>query len=191
MNKIDPQFIQMLREGNEDALVEIYKLYRNDFINWSVKNYSCSEDEAKDVFQDTVIILYQNILNNKFKVINSELKTYLFAIGKFKLLNLLKKSSKQVTLSYFELINGIEPNENAMYEKYDDDHLNEIVKMYLSQQCDDCRQVLEMYYFKGMDMKSIAEEMGYKNADVAKRKKYKCFKKLAEMIKDIKNLVLL
>jgi hypothetical protein len=37
-------------------------------------------------------------------------------------------------------------------------------------------------------MKSIAKEMGYKNADVAKKKKYECFKKLAQMVK--KNLMM-
>ncbi|MBK6986715.1 MAG: hypothetical protein IPH32_19140 [Bacteroidetes bacterium] len=50
------------------------------------------------------------------------------------------------------------------------------------------QESIELYYFKELDMKSIAEEMGYKNADAAKEK-YECFKKLAVMVK--KNLMIL
>jgi len=40
-----------------------------------------------------------------------------------------------------------------------------------------------LYYMEEKDMRSIAEELGYKNADVAKKKKYEVFRKLCALVK--------
>ena len=45
-----------------------------------------------------------------------------------------------------------------------------------------CKEILEMYYEKGYDMESIASRIGYKNADVAKKKKYECLKSLEDRV---------
>jgi DNA-directed RNA polymerase specialized sigma24 family protein len=39
------------------------------------------------------------------------------------------------------------------------------------------------YYFEEMSMQDIAEKLGFANTDTAKTKKYKCKKKLDELIK--------
>jgi hypothetical protein len=41
-----------------------------------------------------------------------------------------------------------------------------------------------MYYIEEKDMKTIAAELGYKNADVAKKRKYEVFRKLAGLVKN-------
>jgi hypothetical protein len=46
-----------------------------------------------------------------------------------------------------------------------------------------CKEILEMYYEREYDMESIALKVGYKNANVAKKKKYECLKALEERIK--------
>jgi len=48
---------------------------------------------------------------------------------------------------------------------------------------DTCRKVLSYYYFDGMSMQEIADRVGFANTDTAKTKKYKCKKKLDELIK--------
>ena len=59
----------------------------------------------------------------------------------------------------------------------------EMVRKYLEQLDGNCRKVLELYYLQGMKMEEIARELGYKNANVAKKKKSLCLKKLAELVK--------
>ena len=39
------------------------------------------------------------------------------------------------------------------------------------------------YYFDGLSMSDIAEKLGYANTDTAKTKKYKCKKRLDELVK--------
>ena len=178
-----------IKNGNEEALLSLYKTYRNEFISWASNTYQLSKDDAKDIFQDVIIAFYENIKSGQLTSISGSVKTYLFAIGKFKTINFLKKSHKSVTFSDFDLLRVIEPSENVIMDKEENEFIKDTVKKYLNEQCEDCKKVLELYYFKEMDMKTIASEMGYKNADVAKKKKYECFKKLAEMVR--KNLMVL
>lgn len=181
--------IQKIKQDSDTVLVEFYKLYRNEFISWALKNYNLGSENAKDIFQDSIISFYNNVKSGKLTEFTSDVKTYLFAIGKFKIINFQKKQQRSVTFSNFDLLNINEPMENSMQDKEEHEFIKATVKKYLDEQCDDCKKVLELYYFKEMDMKSIAEEMGYKNADVAKKKKYECFKKLAEMVR--KNMMFL
>ena len=46
-----------------------------------------------------------------------------------------------------------------------------------------CRKVLTYYYFDGMSMAEIAERLGFANTNTAKTKKYKCKKKLDEIVR--------
>ncbi|MFN8117520.1 MAG: sigma-70 family RNA polymerase sigma factor [Bacteroidia bacterium] len=181
-------YIKEIKNGNETVLVELYKLYRNEFISWSFKNYNITDEDAKDIFQETIIAFYNNVKSGQLHEFTSDVKTYLFAIGKFKIINFLKKQQRSVTFSDFDLLKVEEPINNEMLDKEENEFIKATVKKYLNEQCEDCKKVLELYYFKDLDMKTIAEEMGYKNADVAKKKKYECFKKLAEMVK--KNLMM-
>ena len=182
-------YLAEIKNGNDSALVELYKLYRNEFINWSYNNYHISSDDAKDIFQETIIAFYNNVRIDQLTELRSDLKTYLFAIGKFKTLTFLKKHNRLVTYSDFNVLKVVEPTENTMDNKAEQEFIKETVRKFLNEQCEDCKKVLELYYFKEMNMKAIAKEMGYKNSDVAKKKKYECFKKLAEMVK--KNLTVL
>lgn len=182
-------YIKEIKNGNENVLLELYKLYRNEFLNWSLINYKINKEDGKDIFQDTVIAFYNNVKSGALTHLTSDVKTYLFAIGKFKIINFLKKQQRSVTFSDFDLLKVEEPINNEMLDKEENEFIKDTVKKYLNEQCEDCKKVLELYYFKDLDMKTIALEMGYKNADVAKKKKYECFKKLAEMVR--KNLTVL
>ena len=48
----------------------------------------------------------------------------------------------------------------------------------------DARRVLEMFYFKGMNMKDIAREMGYSSEGYARKRKYQCMNKLKQLIRN-------
>ena len=48
---------------------------------------------------------------------------------------------------------------------------------------DTCQKVLSYYYFDGMSMTDIAEKLNFSNTDTAKTKKYKCKKRLDQLVK--------
>ena len=178
------ELIERIKEGDNEVLMELYKQYRNPFINWAIQNFGSNAEEAKDVFQEVIVSFYSNIKSGRLTSLTSDVKTYLFAIGRFHLVNLYKKNSRQVTFSGLGLINVEEPYESSMENKQEEEHIKETVKNLLNNQCKDCKKVLELYYFKELNMEQIAEEMGYKNANVAKKKKYECLKKVMQSVKN-------
>lgn len=60
---------------------------------------------------------------------------------------------------------------------------NKIVAECIEQLGETCKKVLMYYYFEEMSMQDIADKLGFANTDTAKTKKYKCKKKLDELIK--------
>ncbi|MFY9309612.1 MAG: sigma-70 family RNA polymerase sigma factor [Bacteroidia bacterium] len=181
--------IHKIKQGDQQPLVDAYKLYRNEFIHFAFTNYGCGAEAAKDIFQDVLVTFYDKIKRGELTELTSGLKTYLFAIGKNKIINFQKRAQRSVTFSGFDLSKVNEPIENLMADKEEQEFIKETINKFLNEQCEDCKKVLKMYYFEELDMNTIAGKMGYKNADVAKKKKYECFKKLAEMVK--KNITML
>ena len=188
MHEKDNKIIQEIKSGNESPLVEIYKLFRNEFLAWGLHNYAINEEQLKDIYQDTILDLQQNIISGQLNHLTSTLKTYLFQIGKFKIINFLKRESRITYLPDAKFINT--EREDFMRTEERQYKLENIAKA-MSKLPKDCQDLLKLYYFKEYDMSSIARELNYKNADTAKSKKSVCMKKLlAELSKLSKILVL-
>src|SRR6478736_7617851 len=95
---IEPLIIQEIKNGNNTQLAEINKAYRSEFVGWASINYQCDKEEARDIYQASVIALYDNIINEKLQQLNGSVKTYLFAIGKNKIME-LRRADKKFDLS--------------------------------------------------------------------------------------------
>lgn len=175
--------IKEIRLGNQKPLYDLYRMYRNDFVRWGIQHYSCNEAEAKDVFQEVVLSFYQNVVSGRLSELTGDIRTYLYSIGKYQLLNLIKKNKRTVTSSHLELINPLNDADYSMELKDEEQHNTEMVRQHLALLDEKSRRILEMYYLEGKNMEEIAKEVGYKNADVAKKKKYEVMKKLAVLVK--------
>lgn len=177
------KLIEEIRSGSEKPLVELYKKYRNEFIVWAQSKYKIRKEQAQDVFQESLFEFYQNIISGKLTELVSNEKTYIFQIGKFKIINSIKKESKITYFENLQLIKGKEFEEFMQVE--DQNYSNEQLKDAIAKLPEDCQKVLKLYYFDEFDMESIAENMGYKNADTAKSKKSICMKKLIIELKKL------
>lgn len=178
MNLETSAIIEAIKAGSEKILFNIYETYRNDFVRWAIHNHQISVEEAKDVFQESVIGLYKNVKAGKLETIEVSIKTYLFSIGKNTILNAVKRRKIELR-AYENFENGIG---NGIHEHYDHEHLINLVKRVYRSMGSPCKEILEMFYEKGFDMESIASRIGYKNADVAKKKKYECMSHLESRI---------
>jgi RNA polymerase sigma factor (sigma-70 family) len=176
--------IQEIKSGNDDILNSLYEQYRNEFIAFSAKNFNTQNEQSKDAFQEAILDFYQNIITGKLLELTSSAKTYLFQIGRNKVLNILKKEQRLIYLEDLQLIKGQE------YESFvEEDEVaftQEQIQSIISEMAADCQKVLKLYYFNEYDMESIAVEMNYKNANTAKSKKSLCMKKLISKLNELK-----
>lgn len=172
----DQNVIARIRNGDEQKLADIYRAYRNDFIYWAVRNYGILEETARDVYQMAVVIFYENIRNGKLTHLQSSVKTYLFAIGKNKIMEELVAQRRAQQLQ-----------ENFRYEPLpgdtieDKEDLYKILEVALQELGEPCRTVLDMYYYKNYGIEEIAQAMNYKGNDSAKTQKYKCLMRLKKI----------
>ncbi len=54
----DDNLFLRLQSGDEDSLSIIYERYRNEFIDWAIKRHNCTVEDAKDIFQNVVVIFF-------------------------------------------------------------------------------------------------------------------------------------
>ncbi len=174
----DEVIIEEIRNGNSNQLAIIYREYRSEFIAWITANYSCSRDEARDVYQVSILTLHENILNNKLQKLQSSVKTYLFAIGKNKFLE-FKKSDSRISSDVDATTIDIEDVSTWDYEEKE--QKLQVTAKSLEKLGDPCKTLLELYYFHGMSMDEIAGKLSYKNRATTKNLKCKCLARLRKI----------
>lgn len=172
----EQEILEELSQGSREALTKIYKDYRQPFIHWSVSTYALSTDDAKDLYQTTVILFYENVLNKKLTTLNSSLKTYLFAIGKNKIREHLRKTGK--TFIGLDSVPDQPYYDDILTDDDTDKKSYAIFKKCLDALGDPCKNVLVSFYYKNFTMAEIADAFDYKNEATAKNSKYKCLQRL-------------
>ena len=172
----DESLINDFRNGNTASLGLLYREHRRDFVRWALGRYSVEREEAEDVFSDAVVDVYQNIVSGRYqKNPGASLKSYLYEVGKYKILNILNKN--RITGNHHRKILA-----SSEYSYQIDNEgfagMADKVASLMNAIDEKCRQVLSLYYFHNLSMEHIAREMGFKNDDVAKNKKLKCLRRL-------------
>lgn len=174
-------------KNGELELKKIYQKYRSEFLLWAVRDHSCTMEEAQDIFQQTVVIFYENIIQEKVSEITSKVKTYLFGIGKNKIYELSRDKRKK----QFQVHEQIFVNSDNYFENEDKEYEEKLnkVKVCLIKLGDPCKTLLEQYYYHNKSMIEISGILDYKNSDTTKNLKYKCLQRLRRMfISDLDTL---
>ena len=162
------------------AVETIYKLNFNMVQSLVVNNNGNAED-ARDIFQETMIVLYEKVRSGSFEL-NCQLKTYIYSISRrlwLKRLNQLQRFAQDVG-KLEETVPVDEQLEIHTQRNTDFLHMEEA----LERLGEPCRTLLEAYYLKKKSMVEIAEDFGYTNADNAKNQKYKCLMRLRKLFFD-------
>lgn len=177
----DQQILDALRSEGSNGLKQFYESYRNDFMAFARK-YTSAEEDVLDVYQDTVIAFYENVSREKIKTLRSSLKTYLFSIGKYKLIDHLKRKGK--TISSDDPEYSRELIDDSVEEKIQLNEQQTQLKQALNQLGEQCRDLLLLFYYRRYSIDAIREEMNYKNDNVVKAHKSRCMKKLRTLFKE-------
>ncbi|MFY0627834.1 MAG: sigma-70 family RNA polymerase sigma factor [Reichenbachiella sp.] len=167
----DHEVLERMSRGDERALDFLYSKYYKMMIR-IVLNNSGTEDEAKDIFQDALLVFWQKAISGNL-VLTSKISTYIYSIC----LNLWRKELDRKSRNSGEMV------EEATYQDFEKKERIKIINDCINQLGDTCRRILTYHYFDGLSMSDIAEKLEFANTDTAKTKKYKCKKKLDLMIK--------
>lgn len=175
----DDELLRGLASGSDEALAQLYRRYFPMVLHF-VSGNSGSEDEAKDIYQETLIVLYEKVRSGSFEL-HCLLKTYIYSVSR-------RLWLKQLAYKNRFVVNDIEnqvTDSAAIGQMSDDltdheerDRQFELMADSLDRLGEPCRTLLEDFYIRHLSMQDITEKFGYTNADNAKTQKYKCLMRL-------------
>jgi len=172
---------------DDSVLHYLYKEFFPMIRNLVVTN-SGSEDDAKDILQEGLIVIYEKAKNNELDL-SCTIKTYLYSVCRNLWLKELRKSGRQV--SFNEIHNETIPVTDETEEQENLSNQQQIITKLIEQIGESCKQILIYFYYENLSMNGIADKMGYTNAGNAKTQKYKCLKKLQKMaLEQYKNITI-
>jgi RNA polymerase sigma factor (sigma-70 family) len=167
----------MLKGNNAELLQLLYKSLLPKVIQM-VKSKNGTEDDAKDVFQDAVIIFMREYRYGKFDITKS-IEGYIFIISRNLWINTLKRNNKMIQTDDMNIF------ESFGYEtaaQYDIDEREQEIKGIFKHLGKTCLEILQAQIFEGLDYKEIAEKIGLASGDVVKTYKNRCKNKLLDLL---------
>ncbi len=172
----DDTVLTALRNGDLAALDSVYIEHREEFLAWITRTYGCTMEDAKDIYQVSTLLLYENAVSGKLVSFSGTLKTYLFAIGKNKAREWARQKQRFVQEQLME------PEAEGAVDD-DKETLFRMVEHGLEQLGDPCRELLKLFYFQKKSVEEITAALKYKNRDTTKNLKYKCLNRLRKICK--------
>ena len=173
----DSDIILGILNESPETLNRLYTTYF-PMVLQLVLNNSGDEDDAKDIFQESVIVLYNKVKTGNFEL-HSKLKTFIYSVSRRLWLKRLSIDAKTVrNVQDFEEFFPVEDDLEMHEEK---DKQFQMMDAALNQLGEPCRTIINDYYIQGKSMQEISEKFGYTNSDNAKTQKYKCLQRLKKL----------
>jgi RNA polymerase sigma factor (sigma-70 family) len=168
---------ELRKEDNVKVLRELYRTHYPMILNLVCAN-SGTEQEAKDVYQESMIAFYEKIKRPDF-ILTCKIKTYLYAVCRRLWLKRLSQKKR--------FTSGIEAGET--YPEIDQaiEEVEESEKkfLFMGKSLDGlgepCRSIIEDFYIHDLSMEAIRDKHGYTSAESAKNQKYKCLQRLKKL----------
>lgn len=169
--------IRGIRSHDSSVLRHVYESYYPVIEAYIIHNQG-SRDQARDIFQDAMIIVYGRIKSGDLEL-TCKFGTYLFAICK----NIWMQERKKYLLRAEKLrqqafvVHDPGPADDPLLQN----HLSELFNKHFKDLSKDCQKILSMY-FNNFSVEDIRTAMNYKDLHHTADRKYRCKKSLINRI---------
>jgi RNA polymerase sigma factor (sigma-70 family) len=175
----DEAILEGLRLRSDYIINFIYKEFF-PLIRFLVTENGGAGEDAEDIFQDGIIIIYSKISLNELRL-TSSFKTYMYSVCR----NLwLQKLNKRKAI--FDKLSDVEeyidlPKDMLQEASIEETELHRIIQIHFLSLADDCQKLLRLF-IKNIPLREIASMLGYKTEKYAKTRKYLCKEELKKRI---------
>lgn len=182
----DEKIIELIRSRDAEMEAGIRMLYQHyySFLKTFIVTNHGTEQDAEDIFQDVIIAFVNSVRSNKFRG-ESSIKTFLFALNRNLWLNELKKNNRK-TIREENYGKQFPESENDPSTAIEFRQTHEQLMRIMTEIGETCKKLLLLYYFENRSMNEIARSLNYENEQVARSKKFKCLKKMEQLVHDNK-----
>jgi len=163
-----------------EAILFIYRQY-SDIVSSFIINYGASEQDADDVFQETVIAFINIVQQGKFRM-EASIKTFLVSVAR----NIWRNEQKKRMRTDFReqrFESGRAQSEDEINEWINESEKKRQLRDLVFKLGEPCRKLLMLFYYENLSMREILDHLPYENEQVVRNKKYKCLQQLMEIMK--------
>lgn len=165
-----------LRE-TEEKEKELLLLYKKAFpvVARFIKKRGGTYEDAKDIFQDAVIIYFEKISDLSFNL-NKDDTSYVLGIAKHLWLQRFRK--------YTDTHKGLAPIDDVIDEVgYVEASTSKLLQA-LESAGQKCMKLLQAFYYNNLSMNEVANQFGFRGTRSATVQKYKCLEKVRDKVKE-------
>ena len=177
----DENLLELFRTDENQAFKILYERYRDGFqYRVQKSNSAITRDDAIDIFQDSLIILYDKIMKQEVETLDNP-GAYLNRVGQLLIYERLRKRKKAV-----EIAKEIYADIQIKLTEYDfldsdEDGSGSFLSTALKSLSQSCRDLIIAYYYRSLSFEEIAIEANYKNPNTVKSQKFKCISQLRKV----------
>ena len=156
--------------NREQMLMELYKSAFPAVAKYAAR-MGGSVDDARDIFQDALVIYYEKVVAGDLTVANS--KAYLLGITKHLWFKKIRQQNDTLPI-------------DDSFEQADEteQHISENkVLQFLETAGKRCMELLSAFYYHKTPVKEAAQQFGYAGERSVTVQKYKCLEKVRETVK--------
>lgn len=185
-----PKFNKFISDNRERTLFFLKSKYSE-----------LSEDDIKDVYQESSLALYKNIETNKLSELSSSLYTYFLKICINQSMKMISKQGKHLTVGINETdvkqknMVSISKVENVIRVSSESESTDvverkaKLVHSILDVMTPQCKKLLWSFYAEDLNWATIAQQNGLSNANTAKSTANRCRNSFKEKYNEIKTKI--
>lgn len=186
----DHEVLLLIKEDNPKVITHVYKKYHDEFIRFVRRGFpKFSADSAEDAYSECLQALHRNVKNGRLVNLRCDLKTYLFQIGKYKVIDEINRISRTRGNVLIEYLPPEEILELDYFEEEDEKvKKNLLVSDTIAKLTEPCKTILTLFWYEEKRDAEIITMTDYSSTDTVKNQRSRCMKNL---IKEVLSLAVI
>lgn len=174
------EIINGILANNASILNQFYK-ENFSLVRHLIITNSGSEDDAQDVFQEAMVILYRKLKTEDI-VFTSSLSTYLYSVARLVWLKELHRKSKN-NVDFTDTLDEFIQHDKELPDIIERNERLRLYREKFEQLSEDCKTILRMF-LNNIPVREITISMGYSSDQHTKNRRYRCKKTLISKIRN-------
>jgi len=178
----DREILEGIKASRNDILEYVYQQFYPMIYKY-VTNNNGNAAEARDIFQDGIVVLYEKSLQPEFRL-TSGIGTFLYSVCRNLWRNKLNRQKSREDLQE----NTPEQTDEADILKEEITERQHLLKQLFQKIGEGCRNILMKKFYEKRKDKEIAEELNLSGSDYVKTQRYRCLKQLKKLYDEMINI---
>ena len=181
--------IDALRSGQTGVIEGLFDEHRSEFSAWAAKSYRATPVEIKEIWKDVIVVFDGKVKSGQLTELRCSVKTFLFAIGKKRLLKNHEKRNRLFYSKWEGDVDDLLANDLrfATFMFDDDDDIWEEERLLLlaamKTLSPKCQEMMVKRHYEGWSIAEIMAQFEYDNKNSTTASLSTCLKNLKETIK--------